>query len=232
VTDHAVRISGHRVSLTTDPENTIRSCRRAVSYGATVVELDSHRSADGELIVMHDETVDRTTDGTGRVNDLDLATIRTLRAGGEPIPTFLQVVEAIEVTIQVEIKDPLAVEPLIAFLLARPELSSRLVLSSFDDETIRALAEALPEFPRGLITSGYDENITLRSMALGCTSVYTGWDGLSTEAVEALKRHGLAVVVWTVDTPEALEKALALGVDEVSTNRPGEVVTWLRRRSV
>ncbi|WP_156250735.1 glycerophosphodiester phosphodiesterase [Pseudactinotalea terrae] len=225
------RISGHRGSLDTDPENTIRSFRAAVAAGAALVELDLHRSADGELVVMHDATVDRTTDGTGRVNDLDLAAIKTLRAGGEEVPTFPEVLEAIEAPIQVEVKDPAAVEPLVALLRPRPELSERLTLSSFSASTVRELAAALPKFGRGLITSSYDDGLADRCQALGCRVAYVGWENLTAGAVAGLQATGLDVTVWMVHTREQLENAIALGVDEISSNHTAQAMRWLRELS-
>src|SRR5690606_18050568 len=135
------RVCGHRGSLDTDPENTIRSFRRAIEDGADIVELDLHCSADGALIAMHDATVDRTTDGSGRINDLDLAAIRQLSVAGEPVPIFSEVLEAVDAPIQVEIKDPRAVDPLIALLKTWPEIGQRIVLTGFSDDVLRALAE-------------------------------------------------------------------------------------------
>ncbi len=221
------RISGHRGAAGTDPENTVRSFQRAIALGAGTVELDLQRSADGELIVIHDESVDRTTGGTGRVNDLTLSDIRLLRAAGEPVPTFTEVLDAIDAPIQVEVKDPLAVEPLIALLRRRPEIGRRVVLSGFSEEVLGALLEAVPEVPRGLICRGYEEGLLGRLAALGCEVVYSGWPGLTVETVGALHDAGVSVAAWNVNTREELALALELGVDEISTDYPGEVARWL-----
>lgn len=221
------RISGHRGLLGAYPENTIGAFRQAIADGAGTVELDLHRSADGALIVIHDDTVDRTTDGTGRVNDLELAAIRRLRTGREPVPEFREVLEAIDAPIQVEVKDPTAVQPLIALLRERPELGRRLVLSGFSEEVLREFAAAVPEVPRGLICRGYDETLLGRLEALGCTVVYSGWPGLSAETVATLHDAGVAVAAWNVNTREELDRALAFGVDEVSTDFPADVARWL-----
>lgn len=223
------RISGHRGSMATEPENTLRSFRRAAKDGAALIELDLHRSADGALVVMHDSTVDRTTDGTGRVNDLELHTIKGLRSGGERVPTFSEVLEAVDAPIQVEVKDPLAVEPLVALLTERPELNTRLVLSSFKDDIVGELAAALPDFRRGLITSGYDDGPLARHRALGSTFAYCGWDGLNAVTVSTLHDAGLEVTVWPVNTRAEVELAVALGADEISCNHPAEVAGWLQR---
>lgn len=225
------RISGHRGAAGTDPENTIRSFRRAIADGAGTVELDLQRSADHALIVMHDDTVDRTTDGTGRINDLALAEIQRFRAGGEPVPTFTEVLDAIEAPIQVEVKDPLAVEPLIALLRLRPEIGRRVVLSGFSEEVLRELAAAVPEVPRGLICRGYDEALIGRLSDLGCEVVYSGWPGLTSETVRALHDAGVSVAAWNVNTPDELARAIELGVDEISSDHPAAVARWVEAMS-
>jgi glycerophosphoryl diester phosphodiesterase len=209
------------------PENTIRAFLQALADGAGTVELDLHRSADGALIVIHDDTVDRTTDGTGRVGDLDLAAIRRLRSGGEPVPEFREVLDAFAAPIQVEVKDPAAVEPLIALLRERPEVGERIVLSGFSEDVLGEFAAAVPGVARGLICRGYDESLLERLAALGCAAVYSGWPGLSAEAVATLHDAGVAVAAWNVNTREELDRAIAFGVDEVSTDYPGRVARWL-----
>lgn len=225
------RISGHRGSLATDPENTIRSFRRAIADGAGTVELDLHRSADHALIVIHDSTVDRTTDGSGAINDLDLAAIRGLRAEGEPVPTFREVLDAVDVPIQVEVKDMLAVEPLIALLRDHPEVGERIVLSGFSEDALREFAEAVPEVPRGLICHGFDETLLERARSLGCAVVYSGWPGLTSRAMNELHSAGMSVAVWKVNSREQLAEALALGVDEVSTDHPAQIRSWLEEQA-
>jgi glycerophosphoryl diester phosphodiesterase len=223
----APRISGHRGSIATDPENTIRSFRRAIADGAGTFELDVQCSSDGALIVMHDSTVDRMTDGTGSINDLDLAAIKRLSVDGDPVPTFEEVVDAVDAPIQVEVKDPLAVEPMVALLRARPEIGRRVVLTGFSEEVLRKFAAALPEVPRGLICRGYDETLIERAIELGCSVVYSGWPGITAEAVDALHAAGLTVAIWMVNTHEELMRALAVGADEIASDDPAQAARWL-----
>ncbi|MFD6726503.1 glycerophosphodiester phosphodiesterase, partial [Streptomyces sp. NPDC060131] len=97
---------GHRGAMGVEPENTLRSFVAAEQAGLDVVELDLHLSKDGALVVMHDADVDRTTDGTGAIADKTLEELRALDAGrGERIPVFEEVLDAVSVPLQAEIKD-------------------------------------------------------------------------------------------------------------------------------
>ncbi|MEU4289900.1 glycerophosphodiester phosphodiesterase family protein [Kribbella sp. NPDC026596] len=103
-------ITGHRGALGTEPENTLRSFRRAVADGCDEIELDLRVTADGELVIMHDATVDRTTSGSGEVAVLSYDEVRSLDAGlGEMVPTWAETVAAIDVRFQTEVKAEAAV---------------------------------------------------------------------------------------------------------------------------
>lgn len=180
---------------------------------------------------MHDATVDRTTDGSGRVNDLDLSAIKRLRAGGETVPTFTEVLDAVNAPIQVEVKDPLAVEPLTTLLTHRSELSQRIVLSGFSEDVLREFADAIPNVPRGLIVHGYDETLATRATALGCAVIYSGWQGLTPQAVQEIHDAGMSAVAWLVNTREQLTQAVTLGIDEIATNHPAKIARWLEAES-
>ena len=116
-----VKIMGHRGAAFYEPENTLRSFARALEMGVAAVELDVQLTADGRLAVIHDETVDRTTNGTGRVKDFTLAALKTLDAGqGEPIPSLEEVVDLVQgrAHLVVELKQPDAARPLLRFIQA------------------------------------------------------------------------------------------------------------------
>ncbi len=108
------KIMGHRGAKAYEPENTLRSVRKALDLGVQAVEIDIHLSRDGRLIVIHDATVDRTTNGKGRVSDLSWKELRRLDAGlGEPLPVLEEVVALVRgrAHLFIELKDPKAVAP-------------------------------------------------------------------------------------------------------------------------
>lgn len=223
-------VTGHRGAMAVEPENTLRSFRRAEQDGADAIELDLHASADGILTVIHDATLDRTTDGSGRIGDHTHRDIAQLDAGrGEHVPTFAEVLEAVDLRIQVEIKDPRVVGPLVRHLRDQPSLRDRLVLSSFDRVALGELRQSLPDHELGLITrDGRADHVALAAK-LGCRYWYPGKRFLYRESVAAATREALAVVTWLVDSAADVQWALGVGVAGISANDPGRVVGMLDR---
>ncbi|MEU0091287.1 glycerophosphodiester phosphodiesterase family protein [Kribbella sp. NPDC006257] len=220
-------ITGHRGALGSEPENTLRSFRRAVADGCDEIELDLRVSADGELVVIHDATVDRTTNGTGAVTDLTFAQLRLLDAGlGEVILTWAETVAAISVRIQAEVKAHEAVPLLAASLQADPSLAARTLITSSQSEILLSVRRALPSADTGLIlgrTPPIDDVITLTKSAQA-TWALCGIKGLTPEGVATLHAHGLSVTAWPVPDPETLAQAIALGVEGITTDHPDRLL--------
>lgn len=203
-----------------EPENTLRSFRRADREGVDVIELDLHLSKDGELVVMHDAEVDRTTDGSGPISDLTLAELRELDAGaGERIPVFEEVVDATTAPLQAEIKDRAAARVLVE-VLRRRDLLKRVTVISFYDEALREVRESLPDLPIVLVAGGSAESTPERARALGAGMVSLDLRRLHADLVARCRAAGLQVIAWTVNTAEDLAKVRELGLDGVVTDEP------------
>jgi glycerophosphoryl diester phosphodiesterase len=218
-----VIITGHRGALGTEPENTLRSFRRAVADGCDEIELDLRVTADGELVIMHDAVVDRTTSGTGAVEELTLAELRALDAGlGEQIPTWAETVAAIDVRFQAEVKAEAAVPLLAQSLKSDRALAERTLVTSFHPEILLAIREAFPDVTTGHIfgrTPDIAEVVT-RTRAAGATWSLCGIAGLTPEVVADLHTAGLSVTAWPVPDAETLATAASLGVDGITTDNP------------
>ncbi|RZT12644.1 glycerophosphoryl diester phosphodiesterase [Kribbella sp. VKM Ac-2569] len=216
-------ITGHRGALGTEPENTLRSFRRAVADGCDEIELDLRVSADGELVIMHDATVDRTTSGSGAVEELTLAELRALDAGlREQVPTWAETVAAIDVRFQAEVKAEAAVPLLAQSLKSDPALAERTLVTSFHPEILLAVREAFPDVTTGHIfgrTPDTAEVIT-RTRAAGASWSLCGIAGLTPEAVADLHAAGLSVTAWPVPDADTLTKATALAVNGITTDNP------------
>lgn len=213
--------TGHRGAMGLEPENTMRSFRRAVADGATEIELDVRVSRDGTLVIMHDATVDRTTSGTGTVADLTLAELRELDAGhGERIPTYAEVLDEVPLPLQTEVKTADAVGPLLELFAARPELRERVILTSFHADWLAALTREQPDLPVGFITrpSTYDAVDT--ALALRAQRIFFAWQGLDKGLVDHAHGHGLKVASWLANSDEDFARAYAFGVDGVTTDFP------------
>ncbi|WP_049579072.1 glycerophosphodiester phosphodiesterase [Streptomyces sp. SBT349] len=218
---------GHRGLMGVEPENTLRSFRRADRFGVDVIELDLHLSKDGELVVMHDAEVDRTTDGSGAIADLTVAELRGLDAGlGERVPVFGEVVDAVGAPIQAEIKDPAAARVLAGVIQSR-RLGGRITVISFHDEALRETRRLLPGVGIALVTGETTGSAPERATALGAGMISCELRELDTGVVERAHAAGLRVISWTVNTDADLARVRALGLDGVVTDRP-EIVRAVR----
>jgi len=192
----------------TEPENTLRSFVAAQQAGLDVIELDLHLSKDGALVVMHDPDVDRTTDGTGAIAEKTLAELRALDAGrGERVPVFEEVLEAVRVPLQAEIKD-------------KRDLVSRVEVSSFHDEAIAEITRLVPGVRTALIGSRYGTDIVERAVEAGAATVCLNIRRLTLEIVEQARKADLRIIGWVVNTQDHLRLVRALQLDGATTDYP------------
>ncbi|KIF73199.1 glycerophosphodiester phosphodiesterase [Streptomyces sp. 150FB] len=203
-----------------EPENTLRSFLRAEHDGMDAIELDLHLSKDGALVVMHDLEVDRTTDGTGAIADLNLAELRELDAGlGERIPVFEEVLDAVGSPIQAEIKDVAAARAL-AEVMHERGLVGRVEVSSFHDEAVAEIARLVPGVRTVLIASRWGGDIVQRAKAVGAHRLALSIRRLSLEVVEQARKEGIGINGWVVNTQEQLRLARAFELEAVTTDLP------------
>lgn len=219
-------VAGHRGAPLLQPENTLVSFVEALRLGVNEVELDLRLSRDGHIVVIHDATLDRTTDGTGPVADTDLAALKVLDAGaGQGIPTFEEVLDGIDARLQAEIKDPAVIEPLVTLLQPRPQEWGRCSLTSFSAEVVAALAARLPFIEVGLISRDPSGELLAEAQAMGASRVLVSHAMLDQHLVRTAHMHGLRVDVWPVESAEDVQRAYDLGADGFTVDDP----TLLRR---
>ncbi len=223
-------VVGHRGAAGLEPENTLRSFRRAAREGADAIELDLRFSRDGRLVIMHDPTVDRTTNGTGPVSGMSLDELRSLDAGlGERIPTFEEVLEATDLPIHAELKETETVEPLVK-LIWRWGLMERITVISFDLETLFRVRGSLLGLPVGLILAGAPPEGIQQARSVNAILVSFEATHLNAGMVERSRKAGLNTGAWTVNDPEQMQRVTSLGVDFVATDRPDLLAGILARR--
>ncbi|WP_335980067.1 glycerophosphodiester phosphodiesterase [Streptomyces sp. CA2R106] len=211
---------GHRGVMAVEPENTLRSFRRAEREGVDQIELDLHLSQDGALVVMHDATVDRTTDGAGPIRDLTLAEIRRLDAGlGEQVPVFEEVLDAVRCPVQAEIKDVAAARVLASVLREREE-TGRVSVLSFHDEALAEIHALLPGAATVLVASELGPDLVPRAQAVGARLVSLDLTRLTLEVVGRCHDAGIAVMAWSVNTPQDWALVRALRLDGAATDLP------------
>jgi glycerophosphoryl diester phosphodiesterase len=222
----------HRGAGALAPENTLAGASEAIERGALFFEVDVQRSADGVLVVIHDDTVDRTTDGTGRVGELTYDEMGSLDAGshfstefaGEPIPTLDAILELVaekQVTLVLEAKSPElypGIEQQIAEALQRLEVQDRVIVISFDHDWLERFHEVAPQARLGELWGWMGRSKPLPMTSL--VDVY--WPSVIADPTLVKRAHaqGHEVVVWTVNNPWAMKLLLWLGVDGITTDRP------------
>jgi glycerophosphoryl diester phosphodiesterase len=223
---------GHRGAAQAAPENTLSSFRAAEEAGADGIELDVHLSQDGVPVVIHDDTLDRTTDGRGAVNRQTLAELRRLDAGrwfapsfaGERLPTLEEVLawSAERLRVNIEIKSAGAGRAVLELLAAYP--LARVLVSSFDHGLLETLRQEAEHLPLGFLAeSRFWRRGLKRAAACGAESFHPRVDLVSAPMVAACRKQGLLLYPWTVDDPVVAGRLWRLGAAGVFTNDPLKV---------
>jgi glycerophosphoryl diester phosphodiesterase len=227
----ALVVIAHRGASGTRPENTLAAFRRAHEIGAHMLELDVQLTRDGEVVVMHDWTLARTTDGGGDVSGRTLAEIRRLDAGrwfhpdyaGEPVPTLAEVLATVPLPVNVELKarGPDGLERRALEVVRAAGALDRVVFSSFDAESLvrlRALSadvDIAVLWYRTRLAAGLD--LLAR---VGATALHVRKDRVAPEGVREAVARGASVRAWTVNDVEESRRLEGLGVSAVFTDFP------------
>ena len=225
----------HRGDPVSAPENTIPAFQAAVASGADVIELDVRMTADAQVVVFHDELLDRTTNATGPLADRTLAELRALDAGswygsaweGTGIPTFdefLPVLQGSDARALIELKGLWTLDALRALVAGvyHHGVQDRVVLASFELPTLVELWREAPSLNRAVIVRRLPDDPVAFAASVGATTVVTSLRSfrVDPEAVSMLQRAGLTVVVYTLNRADLWQQAAELGVDAVVTDAP------------
>jgi len=230
-------IIAHRGASAYSPENTLAAFELALKQNADAVELDAKLTADGHVIVIHDQTVDRTTAHTGRVKNLPLSEFRKMDAGshfdiafkGEPVPTLDEVFKAVgqltyinvELTNYASMMDNLPHK--VASLVKKHRLGRRVIFSSFNPLALIKIHKLVPEAPIGLLAVQGRKGAFLRSWPgrlLGYHSLHPELNDVTPALVNGAHRRNKKVLVWTVNRAEEMRRLFQLGVDGIFTDDP------------
>lgn len=214
---------GHRGAAGLRPENTLPSFVEAVRLGVDAVELDV-QSVQGTLIVLHDDRVDRTTNGRGTVAELSLEELRRLDAGnGARVPLLDEVFEVIppHVGINVELKGADTAEPLAQFLRNRP--SRDVLVSSFDHDELRRFHAASPDVPVAPLFSRWRRDAIHVARELAAWSINVALRATTAERVRQVCAAGLELLVYTVNDPLQARHLVGMGVSGLFTDFPDRI---------
>lgn len=218
----------HRGASFEAPENTLAAIRRAIELDAPWVEVDVQACADG-LVVIHDETLERTTDGHGPVAEQPLTALRALDAGdGERIPLPQEVLDLCRgrCGVNLELKGPGVAPllwPLLREALAGAWSSRDLLASSFDWTQLATLRAAVPQLPLGVLAEQVNEQTCAAARAVQARVIGCALDYVDAAAVTAAHGAGCRLWVFTVNTADEGARLALLGVDGVFTDRPQAV---------
>ncbi|MFC8845514.1 MULTISPECIES: glycerophosphodiester phosphodiesterase [unclassified Micromonospora] len=234
-------IIAHRGASASAPENTLVAQEIARRSGADFIENDVQPSSDGVPFVLHDATVDRTTDGAGAIRTLTAAQLKALDAGswfapqyaGARLPTLAEQLADLRNrggNLLLEIKGAHTRDEVarIVEVIRAEQMTSRVFVQSFEVDALRHTRELAPELPTGLLRSGLDADPVAVARELGVTAYNpTGAALLARPAVVAdLHAAGVAVMAWTVDSPAQWQQLERIGTDGIITNRAAELAGW------
>ncbi len=236
-----VRIIAHRGASAYAPENTIAAFRKAKELGAQWFELDLYLSADGIPVVMHDNTVDRTTNGTGRVSDKTVEELQRLDAGswfdaafaGEKIPTLEEALVFAKGTmgIYIEIKDTNSALPeKVLDLLRTHDMEEDVVIQSFSLDQLAATRALHKEIAIEYLTGAYKEIDLQKAVSVSAGSINPSFRDLTGSDVQQIHRLSLRVVPYTVNDPGDMERLLDMGVDGLITDKPDVALRIISNR--
>ena len=256
--EHQTLVLAHQGGENLWPNNTLYAFQGAVALGADVLDTDMHRTSDGVLVLMHAETVDRTTDSTGAIRELTLEQIKLLDAGyrfsldgdqtfpyrgqGLTVPALEELFQAFpDMRFGIEIKqtDPLPTAQDFCTLIRQHQMQDQVLVSSFRQENMDAFRQECPE----VATSATEDEVRAFYIfyRLGLADLFSPHyhalqvpesSGdillLTPQFVRAAQRRGLAVIPWTIDEIEDLQRILALGVEGINTNNPDRLLDLLK----
>lgn len=244
-----VQLFGHRGAAGEAPENTMAGYEFAYAHGVRCLELDVHLTRDGDLAVIHDETLDRTTDGKGHVGGYTMGELKDFHAGAlfaerypeARIPSLTEVMEGYAARMnlfQVEIKTdrPFILDMVctqVCDTLHQFGAAEKTIVTSFDPYAIRLVRQISPEQRCGLISMYYKESDIRLAKELGCWNtcipLKTGGSG---ELVRIARNLGLEVTGWLGNTIADVDTLLEWGVDSITTNFPALILPYLAKKGL
>jgi len=226
-----VQVIGHRGIAGLEPENTLRSFRRAVELAVDYVECDVRLTSDRRLVLLHDEAVDRTTNGSGRVAEMSIEAVRRLDAGrGERVPTLEELLDLIagRSKAHIELKGEGAAEPVLRLVEARGLLPD-VVLTSGDTARLAALRTLSPDVAIEHIYGDPPPDAVERALSVRAQRISVFHKNASAAYVQAAHAAGLQVIAWPPNTEPEMQAMIDLGVDLICTDRPDVLMRYLGR---
>ena len=220
---------GHRGAAGHAPENTLAAIRKGIELGTDWLEIDIY-CVEGELVVFHDDRLERTTNGQGYIFDQSFASLRALDAGqGERIPTLAEVFQEIQqaprpVGLNLELKGPQTAQAVVEFLQMQPWDPARLCISSFQIDQLKRVRKLSEWIPLGVLYWNLPPEAIATAQSLAARSIHLRLEQAEASRIRRLQKVGFQVWVYTVNDASDLMQMRSLGVDAVFTDYPDRAV--------
>lgn len=214
-------IMGHRGAAALEPENTLLSIGRAIEIGVNAVEIDVRLSKDKEIVVIHDSTVDRTTDGTGPVCSFTVDELKKLDAGkGQRIPTLQEVIDFIDnkVDLVIELKEEGTVESVFE-LIKKSNIEDTVYVISFWHRLVKTIKEMGSHIKTGVLLVGCPVDTCIATQT-SADALVMNYSFIDMKFVQTAHKENLKVFVWNIDKRNLLKPYADMGVDGIGTNDP------------
>jgi glycerophosphoryl diester phosphodiesterase len=232
-------VIAHRGASSYAPENTVAAFDLALEMGVSHLELDVHLTSDDHIVVIHDDTVDRTTNGRGPVTSYTLAALTALDAGawfgerfaGARIPTFADVLERYRgrAHLHTEIKGRSAhLAERTVDLVRRHGMADHVTITSFQRASLETTRAYAPELPTGWLVGVVTDAIVADARAMGLTQVCPRANTITPDLVDRLHREGFVVRAWGVATEELMRRVVEAGADGMTVNFPDTLIAHLQ----
>ncbi|MFH1540128.1 MAG: glycerophosphodiester phosphodiesterase family protein [bacterium] len=238
----SILVIAHRGASGYAPENTIAAFKRAIELGADMYELDCYLTKDGEIVVIHDDDVERTTNGSGKVSELTLGEIKKLDAGswfgeefaGESVPTLREALDLAKgkILVNIEIKEA-GFEKQTVELVEELEMVEDVMVTGFDHSVIKKIKDMNPKIKTGaLVKDITPEEIETEILKLNTDAINPRYIAVNKKLVKAAHEHGLEVNPYTVNDVLAMKMQINSGVDGIITNYPDVLLKLLGREKI
>lgn len=224
----------HRGGAAIRPENTMSAFENAMKMGVDYIELDVHLSKDGVPVVIHDSGLERTTDGTGKVEDKTLEELKKLDCGKwfsekfreEKIPELEEVMDLVKdktgLVIEIKNCDDLydGIEEKIVKLVREKNMVRDIIIISFNYDRLKKVNELDESIDTGFLYGGNKTDVCNMALDAGIDYISPYWQNVNEELIKEAHSHNLRVSIWTVNDTDVMKKFIGMGVDAITTDRP------------
>jgi len=228
--NNAILVIGHRGAMGHETENTLASIQKALDLNVDMIEIDVFKIASGEIAVFHDKKIDRLTNGSGDIENLNLEALKSLTVkGNHKIPLLIEVLDVIDhkVPLNIELKGPGTSEDIIqiinSYLVNGGWSLDDFLISSFNWEELKEMRRINNDIAIAVLTEENPLDAIAIAKELKAVAINPNYLGLTKENVSEIKSQGFKIFTWTVNDKEQISKMRELGVDGIFTNYPERV---------